>query len=211
MPAPAWQGMALPGAAPPQAQAVLHGGTEDLILGEDCMSEDLKLLDSTTLKIAGVVTESIVDGPGIRYTIFTQGCPFHCKGCHNPQSQPLKGGLDVKLRVFYDEIKQNPLITGVTFSGGEPFIQAGALAILARVLKAEGYSVWSYSGYTFDKLERDDKFRSLLEQLDVVVDGPYVQSKHSLEIDFRGSTNQRIIDVPKSLAQDKIILAEGFV
>ena len=175
------------------------------------MSEDLKLLDSTTLKIAGVVTESIVDGPGIRYTIFTQGCPFHCKGCHNPQSQPLKGGLDVKLRVFYDEIKQNPLITGVTFSGGEPFIQAGALAILARVLKAEGYSVWSYSGYTFDKLERDDKFRSLLEQLDVVVDGPYVQSKHSLEIDFRGSTNQRIIDVPKSLAQDKIILAEGFV
>ncbi|MCK0525513.1 MULTISPECIES: anaerobic ribonucleoside-triphosphate reductase activating protein [unclassified Anaerobiospirillum] len=175
------------------------------------MSEDLKLLDSTTLKIAGVVTESIVDGPGIRYTIFTQGCPFHCKGCHNPQSQPLKGGLDVKLRVFYDEIKQNPLISGVTFSGGEPFIQAGALAILARVLKAEGYSVWSYSGYTFDKLERDDKFRSLLEQLDVVVDGPYVQSKHSLEIDFRGSTNQRIIDVPKSLAQDKIILAEGFV
>lgn len=175
------------------------------------MSEDLKLLDSTTLKIAGVVTESIVDGPGIRYTIFTQGCPFHCKGCHNPQSQPLKGGLDVKLRVFYDEIKQNPLITGVTFSGGEPFIQAGALGILARVLKAEGYSVWSYSGYTFDKLERDDKFRSLLEQLDVVVDGPYVQSKHSLEIDFRGSTNQRIIDVPKSLAQDKIILAEGFV
>lgn len=175
------------------------------------MSEDLKLLDSTTLKIAGVVTESIVDGPGIRYTIFTQGCPFHCKGCHNPQSQPLKGGLDVKLKVFYDEIKQNPLISGVTFSGGEPFIQAGALAILARVLKAEGYSVWSYSGYTFDKLERDDKFRSLLEQLDVVVDGPYVQSKHSLEIDFRGSTNQRIIDVPKSLAQDKIILAEGFV
>lgn len=175
------------------------------------MEQDLKALENTTLKIAGVVTESIVDGPGIRYTIFTQGCPFHCKGCHNPQSQPLKGGMDVKLKVFYDEIKQNPLVTGVTFSGGEPFIQAGALSLLAKVLKKEGYSVWSYSGYTFDKLERDDKFRSLLEQIDVLVDGPYVQSKHSMDIDFRGSSNQRIIDVPKSLEQDKVVLAEGFV
>lgn len=175
------------------------------------MDQDLKALENTTLKIAGVVTESIVDGPGIRYTIFTQGCPFHCKGCHNPQSQPLKGGMDVKLKIFYDEIKQNPLVTGVTFSGGEPFIQAGALSLLAKVLKSEGYSVWSYSGYTYDKLERDDKFRSLLEQIDVLVDGPYVQSKHSMDIDFRGSTNQRIIDVPKSLAQDKVVLAEGFV
>lgn len=175
------------------------------------MDQDLKALENTTLKIAGVVTESIVDGPGIRYTIFTQGCPFHCKGCHNPQSQPLKGGMDVKLKIFYDEIKQNPLVTGVTFSGGEPFIQAGALSLLAKVLKREGYSVWSYSGYTYDKLERDDKFRSLLEQIDVLVDGPYVQSKHSMDIDFRGSTNQRIIDVPKSLAQDKVVLAEGFI
>ena len=175
------------------------------------MDQDLKALENTTLKIAGVVTESIVDGPGIRYTIFTQGCPFHCKGCHNPQSQPLKGGMDVKLKIFYDEIKQNPLVTGVTFSGGEPFIQAGALSLLAKVLKREGYSVWSYSGYTYDKLERDDKFRSLLEQIDVLVDGPYVQSKHSMDIDFRRSTNQRIIDVPKSLAQDKVVLAEGFV
>ena len=175
------------------------------------MDQDLKALENTTLKIAGVVTESIVDGPGIRYTIFTQGCPFHCKGCHNPQSQPLKGGMDVKLKIFYDEIKQNPLVTGVTFSGGEPFIQAGALSLLAKVLKREGYSVWSYSGYTYDKLERDDKFRSLLEQIDVLVDGPYVQSKHSMDIDFRGSTNQRIIDVTKSLAQDKVVLAEGFV
>ena len=110
------------------------------------MDQDLKALENTTLKIADVVTESIVDGPGIRYTIFTQGCPFHCKGCHNPQSQPLKGGMDVKLKIFYDEIKQNPLVTGVTFSGGEPFIQAGALSLLAKVLKREGYSVWSYSG-----------------------------------------------------------------
>ncbi len=172
--------------------------------------EDLKLLESTTLRIAGVVSESIVDGPGIRYTIFTQGCPFHCKGCHNPQSQPLKGGMDVKLKIFYDEIKQNPLITGVTFSGGEPFIQCRPLALLARVLRAEGYSIWSYSGYTFDKLEQDDIRRELLEQVDVVVDGPFVMAKKSYDLDFRGSSNQRLIDVKKSLESGNVVLAEGF-
>ncbi|HIX57211.1 MAG TPA: anaerobic ribonucleoside-triphosphate reductase activating protein [Candidatus Anaerobiospirillum pullistercoris] len=173
-------------------------------------TQDLSILDNTTLRIAGVVSESIVDGPGIRYTIFTQGCPFHCKGCHNPQAQPLKGGADVPLRTFYDEIHANPLVSGVTFSGGEPFIQCRSLAVLAKILRAEGYSVWSYSGYTYDKLVNDDIRHSLLEQLDVVVDGPFVQSKTSLDIDFRGSTNQRIIDVQKSLQQDQVVLAEGF-
>lgn len=172
---------------------------------------DLKILEETTLNIAGVVVESIVDGPGIRYTVFTQGCPFHCKGCHNPQSQPLKGGVTVKLIDLYKEIKNNPLISGVTFSGGEPFIQPKPLSIFAKILRAEGYSIWSYSGFTFDKLVEDDNRRELLEQLDVVVDGPFVQSKATLDIDFRGSSNQRIIDVKKSLAEDKVVLKEGFV
>lgn len=175
------------------------------------MSDKLELLENTTLRIAGAVPESIVDGPGIRYTIFTQGCPFHCRGCHNPQSQPLTGGAIVPLKKLYDEIKANPLITGVTFSGGEPFIQTTALAIFAKILREEGYSVWSYSGYTFDKLESDDKRRELLEQLDVVVDGPFVMAKQSMDIDFRGSSNQRIIDVQKSLQEDRVVLAEGFV
>lgn len=176
------------------------------------MSEelDLSLLDTTTVRIAGVVSESIVDGPGIRYTIFTQGCPFSCKGCHNPQAQSLQGGVDVPLRTFYDEIHANPLITGVTFSGGEPFIQCRPLSVLAKILRHEGYSLWSYSGYTYDKLVGDDIRRSLLEQLDVVVDGPFVQSKASLDIDFRGSTNQRLVDVQKSLAAGDVVLAEGF-
>lgn len=171
---------------------------------------DLGILDNTYIRIAGVVQESIVDGPGIRYTIFTQGCPFHCPGCHNVQTQPLDGGMEVKLRVLYDEIKADPLITGVTFSGGEPFIQTRPLIILAKILKAEGYSLWSYSGYTFDKLSDDFMRYELLELLDVVVDGPFVQALKSLSIDFRGSTNQRIIDVKKSLAQNKVVLAEGF-
>lgn len=171
---------------------------------------DRELLENTTLRIAGVVSESIVDGPGIRYTIFTQGCPFRCKGCHNPQSQPLQGGADVALKVFYDEIHANPLISGVTFSGGEPFIQCRSLAVLARILRQEGYSLWSYSGYTYDKLVDDDIRHSLLELLDVVVDGPFVQSKASMDIDFRGSINQRLVDVQKSLAKGDVVLAEGF-
>ena len=174
------------------------------------MSPELKLLENTSLRIAGAVEESIVDGPGIRYPIFTQGCPFRCKGCHNPQSQPLVGGMEVKLIALYNELKRNPLVTGVTFSGGEPFIQARALAVMARILRAEGYSLWSYTGYLYEKLLQDDICMELLKELDVLVDGPFVQAKASMDIDFRGSTNQRIIDVQKSLAQDKVVLAEGF-
>jgi anaerobic ribonucleoside-triphosphate reductase activating protein len=172
---------------------------------------DLKILENTYLRIAGAVSESIVDGPGIRYTVFTQGCPFRCKGCHNPQAQSLTGGMDVKLSILYEEIKSDPLITGITFSGGEPFIQTTPLTIFAKFLRSQGYNLWSYTGYTFDKLVSDKKRLELLEQLDVVVDGPFVMSKQSMMIDFRGSTNQRIIDVQASLKASKVVLMSGFV
>lgn len=174
------------------------------------MSDKDMLLSSTSLQVAGVVKESVVDGPGIRYTIFTQGCPFHCKGCHNPQAQKLQGGMSLTLDKLYDEIKENPLITGVTFSGGEPFIQPKSLAVFARILREEGYNVWSYSGYTFEKLVEDENRRELLENIDVLVDGPFVMSKKSFDIDYRGSSNQRIINVPESLEKGYAILAEGF-
>lgn len=172
---------------------------------------DLDILKTTYLRIAGAVSESIVDGPGIRYAIFVQGCMLNCKGCHNPQSQPLDGGIEVPLQVLYNEIKQNPLNKGITFSGGEPFLQPKPLSILATILKDQGYSIWSYSGYTFEKLCEDPKTYELLKLIDVLVDGPYIQSKHSMDIDFRGSLNQRIIDVQKSLKEHKVILAEGFI
>lgn len=172
--------------------------------------QDLKILNQTSIRISGAVAESIVDGPGIRYVIFTQGCPLHCRGCHNPQAQSLSGGMDVRLRVLYDELKRDPLISGVTFSGGEPFIQPSPLTVLAEILRKEGYSIWAYSGYVYEKLLEDPKRHRLLDQLDVLVDGPFVLSKKSLEIEFRGSTNQRIIDVKKSLAAGKVILAVGF-
>ena len=171
---------------------------------------DLGILDQTWIRIAGAVPESIVDGPGIRYTIFTQGCPFRCPGCHNPQAQTLNGGMEVRLSVLYKEIKANPLIKGITYSGGEPFIQTRPLIVLSRILKAEGYNLWSYSGYTFDKLCGDFMRRELLEYLDVVVDGPFVQSLLSMYLDFRGSSNHRIIDVQRTLREGKVVLAEGF-
>lgn len=173
-------------------------------------SVSLNLLDNTTIRIAGAVKESIVDGPGIRYVVFTQGCPFHCKGCHNVQAQSLTGGVDVKLRVLYDEIKENPLVKGVTFSGGEPFIQSTPLSVFADILKSEGYNLWSYTGFLYEKLSSDPIYKRLLEKLDVLVDGPFVLAKKSLELDFRGSSNQRIIDVQKSLKSNKVVLMEGF-
>ncbi len=172
---------------------------------------DIDLLNNTSIRIAGAVSESVVDGPGIRYTVFTQGCPFRCKGCHNPQAQSLTGGMDVCLKALYDELKANPLVTGVTFSGGEPFIQAKSLSIFAKILKEDGFNLWSYSGFTFEKIIKDPEKLKLLEFLDVIVDGPFIMSKKSLMIDFRGSTNQRIIDVKNSLKEGKVILMPGFV
>ena len=171
---------------------------------------DLEILDRTYLRIAGAVQESIVDGPGFLYVIFTQGCKFHCKGCHNAQSWDLNGGMEVKMPVLYEEMRSDPLIEGVTFSGGEPFLQPEPLTIFAKIVKEQGYSLWAYTGFTFDQLLSDHKRRVLLELLDVVVDGPFVLSKKSMQIDFRGSTNQRIIDVHQSLKKGKVILASGF-
>ncbi|MGN0915863.1 MAG: anaerobic ribonucleoside-triphosphate reductase activating protein [Succinivibrio sp.] len=171
---------------------------------------DISLLDTTTLRIAGAINESIVDGPGIRYVVFTQGCLLNCKGCHNPQARPLDGGIEVKLRVLYDEIKENSLVDGVTFSGGEPFLHPEPLYIFANILKSEGYNLWSYSGYTFEKIIQDKSKLRFLSLLDVLVDGPFIEDKKSLELDFRGSSNQRIIDVQKSLKQNSVVLMDGF-
>ena len=105
------------------------------------------------MRVAGIIEDDIADcDDGIAVSLWTVGCPHHCKGCHNVQSQSLTGGLDVNLRVLYDEIKSNPLVSGVTFSGGEPFIQPEPLTIFAKILKAEGYSIWAYTGFTYDKL-----------------------------------------------------------
>ena len=158
-----------------------------------------------TPRLAGFAGDSIVDGPGIRFTTFCQGCPHHCPGCQNPETWPFEGGFEVTPEDVVEHVKRNPLTRGVTFSGGEPFAQAAAHAELARQLKAAGYEVASYTGYTFEQLleEQDPAKLDLLQQLDILVDGPFRQEELSLELRFRGSANQRILNVPQSLAQGK--------
>ena len=153
------------------------------------------------LDLSGIVEDSIVDGPGIRVTVFCQGCPHHCEGCHNPETWPFSGGTPRETDSMVAIVTGNPLCRGVTFSGGEPFAQAEGFLPLARALKEKGYEVASYSGYTFEALLRGTPAqRALLAQLDVLIDGPFLQQEKSLELAFRGSANQRILDVPKSLA-----------
>ncbi len=153
------------------------------------------------LELSGIVSDSIVDGPGIRVTVFSQGCPHHCEGCHNPETWAFGCGTAMEEERIFQIIRENPLCRGVTFSGGEPFAQAAGFAVLARRLKGAGYEVASYSGFTFEQLlHGSPDQRALLETIDVLIDGPFLLSERSLELVFRGSANQRILDVPKSLA-----------
>lgn len=156
------------------------------------------------LRLAGVIRESIVDGPGIRMTVFTQGCPHHCKGCHNEQTWDFSGGYDSSTERILEEAKKDPILRGLTFSGGEPFSQAESLAVLAKEAKENGYDIFCYTGYTFEHLvsqfDTHPEYKALLEQCDWLVDGPFVLEKRSLMLKFRGSTNQRILDVKKSLS-----------
>ena len=159
------------------------------------------------LDLSGIVNDSIVDGPGIRATIFSQGCPHHCEGCHNPETWEFGCGTKIPVEDILEIIRTNPLCRGVTFSGGEPFAQAEGFAKLGKLLKAAGYEVASYSGYTFEQLLAGTPAqRKLLETIDILIDGPYLQEQRSLELNFRGSKNQRILDVPASLAAGKAVI-----
>ena len=154
------------------------------------------------LELSGITGDSIVDGPGIRTTVFSQGCPHHCPGCHNPETWDFGCGTPMEEEAVLDIISANPLCRGVTFSGGEPFAQAEGFAVLAKLLRARGYEVASYTGYTFEQLlHGTEAQKELLKNLDVLIDGPFLLEQRSLELSFRGSRNQRILDVKKSLAE----------
>lgn len=163
------------------------------------------------LRIAGTVNDSIVDGPGIRFTVFTQGCPHNCEGCHNPQTHDFSGGTVIDTDEILEKIKANPLLDGVTFSGGEPFCQAEALAYLGRQIKALGLDVVTYTGYTFEKLlsKRDkNHWGELLETTDFLIDGRFILAQKDWNIRFRGSSNQRYIDCQASLEAGNAIECE---
>ncbi|MBQ2038598.1 MAG: anaerobic ribonucleoside-triphosphate reductase activating protein [Thermoguttaceae bacterium] len=160
------------------------------------------------IRIAGRVVDSIVDGPGMRYALFTQGCPRACPGCHNPQTHDPKGGFETTTEEILKEIDSNPLLDGVTFSGGDPFMQPKPLVELAKELKKRNLNVITYTGYRWEELvdANDPDWNALIQASDVIVDGPFVQSLHDWKLKYTGSSNQRIIDVKRTLAQGELAL-----
>ncbi len=165
--------------------------------------------DVKTIRLFGVAADSVVDGMGFRTAIFTQGCRHACPGCHNPESHDPAGGKEWTLDDIEKMFTGNPLLDGITLSGGEPFLQAEACAELARRAHARGLSVWVYSGFTYEELlrmaERDAVAKALLEECDVLVDGRYLQEQRSLELSYCGSRNQRVIDMAKT-RRDKVVV-----
>ena len=161
------------------------------------------------LRISGIVNDSIVDGPGLRLCVFTQGCPHHCPGCHNPQTHDYKSGRKISIREVEKDILANPLLTGITFSGGEPFIQAKQLLPLAKFIKEKGLELASYTGFLFEELYNNKVpfARELLNYIDVLIDGKFVLAQRSLNLKFKGSKNQRTIDVQASLKEGKAVLS----
>lgn len=162
------------------------------------------------MRIAGVVNDSIVDGPGLRLAVFAQGCPHHCPGCHNPQTHDFDGGEVADTEEIIEKMIKNPLLDGVTLTGGEPFCQPEACMEIARAAHAAGLNVWSYTGYTFEHLlkEGTEPQRALLRELDVLVDGPFLLARRTLNCRFRGSNNQRLILVRESLDAGRTIELE---
>jgi anaerobic ribonucleoside-triphosphate reductase activating protein len=162
------------------------------------------------LRLNGMVYESVVDGPGLRDVVFVQGCPHRCAGCQNPGSWDFDGGTEVDIADVLVSLPSSPLVSGITFSGGEPFCQAAALVEVARQVKARGLDLWVYTGYTWEELlaHQDPAVKRLLVLADVVIDGRFVQAEADLALPFRGSRNQRLIDVKKSLSTGRIVLWE---
>ena len=164
------------------------------------------------MRIYGLVQDSIVDGPGFRFSCFVQGCPHRCPGCHNPDSHDPGGGREMAVEEVAAQLLGNPMTDGLTLSGGEPFAQAEDCLALARAAHAHGLNVWSYSGWTFEHL-RDrgsEAQRALLAELDVLVDGPFLLEERTLALPWRGSRNQRVVNVRASLeAGEAVIVPDG--
>ena len=167
------------------------------------------MVDDDKIRIAGVVKESTVDGPGFRYVIFTQGCPHHCEECHNPETHDMNGGKLESITTLVDDIKKNPLLKGITLSGGEPFMQAKKLVKLLSLLDLNRYTVMTYTGFKYEYLlenaDENNGFLELLKLTDVLIDGKFELALKSEKAKFRGSTNQRAIDVKNSLKENRII------
>jgi anaerobic ribonucleoside-triphosphate reductase activating protein len=159
------------------------------------------------VKLAGIVSESVTDGPGLRITLFFQGCRHHCPGCHNPQTWDFQAGTDYALPDLFQQLQDTPLIKGITLSGGDPFYQPLAAVEIAREFHRRRKDVWAYTGFVWEELlnDRDPNMLALLEECDVLVDGPFIQAMKNSNLPFRGSANQRLIRVTESLQAGKVV------
>lgn len=164
------------------------------------------------IRLAGIAYESLVNGPGMRRVFFSQGCKHNCLGCFNEDTHDFLGGEERDIELLIDDLKNNPMINGVTFSGGDPFEQADKFAYMAKRIKELGLNIWCYTGYTFEyileNINKRDGWEEFLNNIDVLVDGKFEISKKIDGLKFKGSTNQRIIDVNQSLKNKKIKLIE---
>lgn len=159
---------------------------------------------------ADIQRDSIVDGEGIRAVLWTQGCPHHCPGCQNPETWDIHSGMEVDVedvKLALDELEGQD---GITLSGGDPVFQSEACTEIAKYAHSIGLTVWCYTGYLYENMLKNKKQRELLNYVDVLVDGKFILAERSLDLYFKGSRNQRIIDVPKSLKSEQVCLVEKY-
>ncbi len=161
------------------------------------------------MRISGIIDESIVDGEGIRTAIFMQGCLHHCPGCHNPDTHALNGGKEMTLDEIEKRVINNVSIDGITLTGGDPFYQLEAMIDLLDMAKKHNLSTWVYTGYKYEELlnlgKTDNRYLQILEKTDVLVDGPYIKELRDISLLFRGSSNQRVIDMKRTLENETVI------
>jgi anaerobic ribonucleoside-triphosphate reductase activating protein len=161
------------------------------------------------MKISGITPESIVDGPGLRIVIFVQGCPHQCPYCHNPETWDSDGGKEFSVKQVIRNLKQHKKNKrGITFSGGEPFLQSAELVQVAQSARQMGWDIVTYTGFTYEQLivDTNNDIQALLSTTDLLIDGKYIHALRNIELQFRGSSNQRLIDIAETQKSGRIVL-----
>lgn len=164
------------------------------------------------IRLAGIAYESLVNGPGLRRVFFAQGCKHNCEGCFNKETHEFNGGELKEIDSLINDVINNPLLKGITFSGGDPLEQAEGFSYMAKAFKEKGLNIWCYTGYTFeqiiDMMKENKSLNELISNIDVLVDGKFEINNKKDDLNFRGSTNQRLINVKESLEKNKIIIVD---